>query len=96
MQAAVRQHSRRGYEVRAHSREVNGAIGSVLQRDAERIIAARSLCQHGGGLTAHSRVNGAAYVRWFKCQDCGAAVEWDRVAEWARTGRVSRDEITIG
>ena len=92
---SVRTHTRRGYQVRAHTRHTSGHhIADVLQRDldrvyeelvqdgaTERIVWANPACEHPGWYPVR-HVDGTSILA-YACTDCASTKPADEARERA-------------
>ena len=94
-QATVRSHTRRGYQVKAHSRRTtNHCIQDVLRRGIEQInnrYQSMPVCSHVGEFLAYRETG----VTFFVCQTCQRHIGYSQMRVWAKEGRVKREHIEI-
>ena len=94
-QTTVRSHTRRGYQVREHSRRTNNRhIQDVLMRGIEQInnrYQSMPVCSHDGQFLAYRETG----ITFFVCQTCQRHIGYSQMRVWAKEGRVKREQIEI-
>ena len=92
----VRTHTRRGYQVKAHTRRTdNRHIQDVLMRGIEQIAnryQSMPVCSHVGQFLAYRETG----VTFFVCHPCQRHISHSQMQLWAQQGRVRREQIEIG